>query len=63
MTGSMSGILGGKNDEKVLFSEKRHVTSAAMTIDVVVNQKPSRAGIDPFHKLIDRNPDDNTKKL
>jgi ABC-type transport system involved in multi-copper enzyme maturation permease subunit len=57
------GVLGGKKDEKILFSEKRHVTSPVMTIDVVVNQKPSRAGIDPFHKLIDRNPDDNTKQL
>ena len=57
------GVLGGKKDDKVLFSEKRHVTAPVMTIDVVVNQKPSRAGIDPFHKLIDRNPDDNTKQL
>jgi len=25
----------------------------------VVDQKPTRAGIDPYNKLIDRNADDN----
>jgi len=27
-----------------------------------VNEKPSKAGIDPLNKLIERNPEDNTKK-
>jgi hypothetical protein len=27
---------------------------------VIVDKKPSRAGIDPYNKLIDRRPKDNT---
>jgi hypothetical protein len=51
------------HDDKVLFAEKRHITKPSETFDVIVNEKPTRAGIDPLNKLIDRNPDDNTKKL
>ena len=52
-----------KNDDTVLFMEKRHITQPTTSFDIVVDGKPSKAGIDPFNKLIDRNPDDNTKKL
>jgi ABC-2 type transport system permease protein len=62
------GVLGDggqskTKDDKVLFLEKRHMTAPKMTIEVIVNEAPTRAGIDPLNKLIDRNPDDNTKKL
>jgi ABC-2 type transport system permease protein len=30
-----------------------------MEFEVTVDQQPARAGIDPYNKLIDRNPDDN----
>jgi hypothetical protein len=30
---------------------------------MIVATKPDRAGIDPLNKLVDRNPDDNTKKV
>ena len=30
---------------------------------MVVAAKPVKAGIDPYNKLIDRNPDDNVKKF
>jgi ABC-2 type transport system permease protein len=61
------GILGdgGKSkthDDKVLFLEKRHLTQATTTFEATVDQEPTRAGIDPFNKLIDRQPEDNTKK-
>jgi ABC-type transport system involved in multi-copper enzyme maturation permease subunit len=52
-----------KDDDKVLFMEKRHITQPKTTFDIEVSGKPTKAGIDPFNKLIDRNPDDNTKKL
>ncbi|MGA2040795.1 MAG: hypothetical protein ABSH42_16060 [Bryobacteraceae bacterium] len=29
------------------------------TFEIVVDQPPTRAGIDPYHKLIDRNADEN----
>jgi hypothetical protein len=55
------GILGEK--DKLLFSEKRHITKATETFTVVVSEKPVKAGIDPLNILIDRNPKDNTKSL
>jgi ABC-type transport system involved in multi-copper enzyme maturation permease subunit len=55
------GVLGEK--DAVLFVEKRRITKPEETFEVVVTGKPVKAGIDPLHKLIDRNPKDNTKSL
>jgi ABC-2 type transport system permease protein len=55
------GVLGEKDE--VLFVEKRRITRPVQTFEVVVAAKPVKAGIDPLHKLIDRNPKDNTKSL
>jgi ABC-2 type transport system permease protein len=62
------GVLGdgGKlktKDDKILAMEKHRITKPEMTFEFTVKEKPTRAGIDPLNKLIDRNPDDNTKKL
>ena len=51
------------DDDKVLFLEKRRITRPVETFEIVVNEKPTRGGIDPLNKLIDRNPKDNTRKL
>lgn len=55
------GVLAEK--EKVLFLEKRRITRPVETFEIVVSEKPDRAGIDPLNILIDRNPKDNTRKL
>ncbi|HEY3056610.1 MAG TPA: M1 family aminopeptidase [Thermoanaerobaculia bacterium] len=52
-----------ENLGKPLFMEKRRITKPIETFEIVVSEKPARAGIDPYHKLIDRNPKDNTKAL
>ena len=52
-----------KNNDKVLALQKHHLTTRRTTFDFVVSQKPSKGGIDPLNKLIDRNPEDNTKKV
>jgi hypothetical protein len=60
------GVLakGGKDEEdKVLLLEKKHLTQPKATFELIVNEKPSSAGIDPLNKLIDRNPEDNTKGM
>jgi ABC-type transport system involved in multi-copper enzyme maturation permease subunit len=60
------GVLGPsrtKGNEPVLALEKHHLTSPKATYQMVVATKPDRAGIDPLNKLVDRNPDDNTKKV
>jgi aminopeptidase N len=60
------GVLGEKGEQgehKVLALEKKRITSASNEFEFVVREEPVKAGIDPLHKLIDRNPDDNTKEL
>jgi ABC-type transport system involved in multi-copper enzyme maturation permease subunit len=51
------GVFGP--DESVLYLEKRHVTEPAMSFEITVDQRPERAGIDPYNKLVDRDSDDN----
>nr|MDQ3283776.1 hypothetical protein [Acidobacteriota bacterium] len=55
------GVFGA--NEKPLFFEKRLMEKASQSIQVVVNERPVKAGIDPYNKLIDRNPKDNTKSM
>ena len=52
-------FVGEKKDEKALFLEKRRITLPQMEFEVTVDKEPTRAGIDPYNKLIDRKPDDN----
>ncbi len=55
------GVFTGKKDEeKPLYLKKEKITEAKQTFEIVVNEMPTRAGIDPYNKLIDRIPDDNT---
>jgi hypothetical protein len=35
------------------------VVASAGTVELVVDEEPRRAGIDPFLKLVDRNPGNN----
>jgi hypothetical protein len=58
------GVFGVETDETpeqgaVLFLEKRRVTATDTVFEVVVDAEPRRGGIDPFNKLIDRNPENN----
>ena len=50
---------GSKEHLKPLYFEKRHFTQNNSTIEVEVEEIPTYAGIDPYNKLIDRNPEDN----
>jgi ABC-2 type transport system permease protein len=54
------GVFSGKKDEeKPLYMERKKLTQEHETFTVVVDQQPTRAGIDPYNKLIDRIADDN----
>jgi hypothetical protein len=48
---------------KLLAVRKVHVTQRTMSADFVVPERPSKAGIDPFNKLIDRTPEDNVRTV
>ena len=43
-----------------IYLKKHRISSGASHLELVVDQRPSSAGIDPMHKLIDRYTKDNT---
>ena len=54
------GIFSGTKEHlKPLYMSKQRFSSDHSTVEVEVNEKPTFAGIDPYNKLIDRNPEDN----
>jgi ABC-2 type transport system permease protein len=54
------GVFKGKKDEEQpLYLKKVKLTQEQSTFEIVVNELPTRAGIDPYNKLIDRIADDN----
>ena len=60
-------VLGQADTEtgipEVLYIEKHRIDSENQTFTITVDNKPESAGIDPFNKLIDRNPSDNVSQL
>lgn len=50
---------GASPEGKLLALEKRRIDDGRATFELVVDEEPRRAGIDPFTKLIDRNSDNN----
>lgn len=58
------GVFGAEGPDtpeegRILYLEKHQITDTATVLEVVVDQEPMRAGIDPFNKLIDRDPGNN----
>lgn len=61
------GVFGEPDEqtgnENVLYLKKIKVEAINNDIEIIVNEQPKEVGIDPFHKLIDRNLIDNRKKV
>lgn len=56
----------GKNeagDDKLIYLKKHRFTERESQLKIKVTEEPTSAGIDPLNKLIDRNPEDNTKRV
>ena len=54
------GVFSGKKDhEKQLYLKKEKISQEKQTYEIVLDELPTRAGIDPYNKLIDRVSDDN----
>ena len=51
---------GKKGEEKPLALRKEWITGARQSFEFIVKERPTRGGIDPYNKLIDRNGDDNS---
>ncbi|MEP6940189.1 MAG: M1 family aminopeptidase [Rudaea sp.] len=54
---------GKEANEKILFLDKRSVADGDSTITLTVDAEPYEVGIDPYNKLVDRNSEDNRKKV
>jgi len=54
------GVFSGKKDEeKPLYLKKEKFSQEHRTFEIIVDEMPTRAGIDPYNKLVDRIADDN----
>ncbi|MFK7781344.1 M1 family aminopeptidase [Psychroserpens sp.] len=53
----------GKKKDVELYLKKHKITEINNKISIIVDQKPTEVGVDPYNKLIDTNSDDNRKKL
>jgi ABC-2 type transport system permease protein len=54
------GVFSGKKDEeKPLYLKKERFSEEHRTFEIIVDEMPTRAGIDPYNKLVDRIADDN----
>ena len=54
------GVFSGTKEHlKRLNLHKEWISTETATFEIVVDEKPTLAGIDPYNKLIDRNPRDN----
>jgi len=56
-------LLGEVDLPAPLFLGKRTVVSGEQTFKLRVRERPVRVGIDPYNKMIDRNPDDNLRRI
>jgi aminopeptidase N len=58
------GVFNGPKDhEKPLYLAKHRFTGKTTNLVIIVDEQPTRAGIDPYNTLIDRNPEDNVMNV
>jgi ABC-2 type transport system permease protein len=53
------GFFGAGDEEEPIFLRKERFTGQPRTFRIILDERPVRGGIDPLHKLIDRDQDDN----
>lgn len=53
----------GKSKEQVLLMQRVKMDEPEKTFEFIVKRKPSSAGIDPYLKLVDRNPGNNSSEF
>ncbi|SEL16762.1 ABC transporter permease/M1 family aminopeptidase [Parapedobacter koreensis] len=59
------GIFGASDAAKdnPLYLRKHRIDGIVNKVSIIVDEKPIEVGIDPYNKLIDRDSDDNRKKI
>src|SRR3546814_6986554 len=53
---------GEESDEKVLYLQKHHITGTDTTIELVLDEEPYEAGIDPYNNLVDTSSGDDRQR-
>jgi ABC-2 type transport system permease protein len=53
----------GRKYGKTLYRDRVHIANSKSTYTFTTAEAPDEAGVDPFLLLIDRVPEDNTKKV
>ena len=53
----------GKKKDKELYLKKHKITAINNKLTIIVDEKPSEVGVDPYNKLIDTKSDDNRREL
>lgn len=53
----------GKKKERILYLKKHKITEINNTLSIIVDEKPTEVGVDPYNKLIDTQSNDNRQKL
>ena len=53
----------GKKSDKELYLKKIKINKIDNSISIIINEKPTVVGVDPYNKLIDTQSDDNRRKL
>jgi len=60
-------VLGEEDKESkipaLLYMEKYPINEETKTFSLIVDERPFSVGIDPYHKMIDRNPENNRSAL
>ncbi len=54
---------GSDGKDSLIYLQKHQFTGQENELEITVGTKPTKAGIDPINKLIDRNPKDNVKEV
>jgi ABC-2 type transport system permease protein len=53
----------GEKKEKELYFKKHKITAINNKLTIIVDEKPTEVGVDPYNKLIDTKSDDNRREL
>ena len=53
----------GKKSDKELYLKKVKINKIDNKITIIVKEKPTEVGVDPYNKLIDSKSDDNRREL
>ena len=56
-------LKGNHEYENELYNKKYVINKINNTISIIVDKKPVEVGVDPYNKLIDRDSNDNRKKV